>query len=473
MSIAGFGVLIFAAALAVTMPPNAVTVISAAMATILLATDRRLGPLPAAALVALALPWGRGADTLTFEFAGLPVRPHDAALIVGIVAALPRLRRRWPPLTASLVFAALLLALGVGALLTGVARGNDARDVVRDVRWWGLYGVIVLAAFGATTRPAILRGMMIGLTMLAVVVILAALLPLFDGGLKDQELTYDRGALRMQFGNSAYLLVSVAYVTAQLLRRRTWWRAGWLVLLLSAVVLSLTRTSILATGAVVGLCLIAYAVQARGRATPRHLLRSTGALALVGVAALAVGLVANIAGTPAQSAQDPSGGPAAPIDRLLFRDPESDLGSLAIGRFPSYRAAAAVIIHDPITGAGLGSLTDVDYAYNAARAHTLRRAPSVDNAYLTVGLKTGVPGIVILAGLMVATLLAALRRLGPAAAWFAPAWVGLAVLTMTQAFAVSLYGPFPLALLVAYPILQRGSLSQRRGTPQIQARVGA
>ena len=63
---------------------------------------------------------------------------------------------------------AALLALGVGALLTGVALGNDARDIVRDVRWWGLYGVIVLAAFGATTRPAILRGLMIGMTIFAV-----------------------------------------------------------------------------------------------------------------------------------------------------------------------------------------------------------------------------------------------------------------------------------------------------------------
>ena len=467
----GGAILIFTAAMVVAAPPNAVTVIAAAVATMLLAMDRRLGPLPAAALVALALPWGRGADTLTFEVAGLPVRPHDAVLMVGIIAALPRLRRRRPPMTPTLAFAAAFLALGVGALLTGVALGNDARDIVRDVRWWGLYGVIVLAAFGATTRPAILRGLMIGMTIFAVTVILAALLPVFHGGLKDQELTYDRGALRMQFGNSAYLLVSVAYVAAQLLRRRTWWGAGWLLLLLSAVVLSLTRTSILATGAVVGLCLVVYAVQGRGHAVPRYMLRSTGALALLGVAALAVGLVANIAGTPGQSPQAPSGGGSAPIDRLLFREPESDLGSLEVGRFPSYRAAAAVIIRDPITGAGLGSLTDVDYAYNAARAHTLRRAPSVDNAYLTVGLKTGVPGIVVLAGLMLATFFAALRRLGPDAAWFLPAWVGIAVLTMTQAFAVSFYGPFPLGLLIAYPILQRGSSRPRNRASGIEARA--
>ena len=202
------------------------------------------------------------------------------------------------------------------------------------------------------------------------------------------------------------------------------------------------------------------------------MLRSTGALALLGVAALAVGLMANIAGTPGQSSQAPSGGGSAPIDRLLFREPGSDLGSLEVGRFPSYRAAAAVIIRDPITGAGLGSLTDVDYAYNAARAHTLRRAPSVDNAYLTVGLKTGVPGIVVFAGADGwPRFVAALRRLGPAAAWFLPAWVGIAVLTMTQAFAVSFYGPFPLGLLIAYPILQRGSSRSRNRASGIEARA--
>ena len=63
-----------AAALVVLFPPSPLTVVAAVVATIALATEPRLGPLPAALLVALVLPWGRGADTYTWEIAGLPLR---------------------------------------------------------------------------------------------------------------------------------------------------------------------------------------------------------------------------------------------------------------------------------------------------------------------------------------------------------------------------------------------------------------
>jgi hypothetical protein len=38
--------------------------------------------------------------------------------------------------------------------------------------------------------------------------------------------------------------------------------------------------------------------------------------------------------------------------------------------------------------------------------------------------------------------------------WFLPAWIGLMILSMTQAFAGSLYGPFVFALLIALPCLR-------------------
>ena len=463
-TVLGGAALVATAALVITGPPSVMTIVAASLATALLALDPRLGPLPAAALVMLALPWGRGADTLTFEVRGLPIRPHDAVAAIGILAALPVLWHRRPARSPTLFVTLGLMALGGLALVVGVVLGNNARDIVRDARWWAFYSVILLALFGAGTRPTIARATLLGMTTFAAVVVVATILPAFPGGLTDQELAYDRGTLRMQFGNSAFLIVAVAYVTWSLLRRATWPRASWLVLLLTAVVLSLTRTSILTAGGVVGLCIVLDAARRlRARAVVRAF-RPIGVIAIAGVLALGTGVVLNVFGTPVSGSTSPSGpstvgGGSQQIGRLLFQEPSSGLGSLEQGRFPSYRAAAAVIRAHPLTGAGLGSLTDVDYAYSAARAHTLKRSPAVDDAYLTVGLKAGIPGIVVFAALMLATLLAAIRRGGRVAMWFVPAWIGLLVLSVTQAYAVTFYGPFVLALLIAYPVLQRGSSS--------------
>ena len=103
----------------------------------------------------------------------------------------------------------------------------------------------------------------------------------------------------------------------------------------------------------------------------------------------------------------------------------------------------------------------MDYAYSEARANTIGWSPGVDNAYLTVGLKTGVPGIIAFAALVLTTLIVALRRGGRTARWFVPAWIGLLILSMTQAFAGSLYGPYVVALLVAFPCLTWGASVRR------------
>ena len=111
----------------------------------------------------------------------------------------------------------------------------------------------------------------------------------------------------------------------------------------------------------------------------------------------------------------------------------------------------------------MGSLTDVDYAYSDARANTIGRSPGVDNAYLTVGLKTGVPGMLVFGLLFVLPVVLAIRRGGRLAHWFVPAWIGLFVLSMTQAYAVSLYGPFAIALILVLPALARRSSAPRPG----------
>lgn len=457
----GVVALLATAAQSLLTAPTVLAVVSAAIATLALSRDRRLGPLGAAVLVALVIPWGRGADTLTFEIAGLPLRPHDAVIAVGMLGAAPVLWQRRPGRRPILVLVVALLVLGSSALAVGLIAGHPLRDVFRDVRWWAFYGAALLALCGATSRSQIVRGLLLGMTGFALLVVVAALLPAIPGGLKDQELLYDRGTLRMQFGNSAFLLPALAYVAARVVRTRTHRDLGWLLLLLSTVVLSLTRTSIVAALGVLGLVFLAYLAERWSR--PRFWRTSVASALLLGgltMGALVLGVAIDIAGTPPPGQVATSGGaaPEQPIDRILFQDERSDLGALAQGgRFPSYRAAAAVILRAPLIGAGLGSLTDVGYAYNDARAETIGRSPGVDNAYLTVGLKAGVPAIVALAALVLTTGWLALRRGGAMARWFVPAWIGLLVLTMTQAFAASLYGPFVFALLMVLPALTRGS----------------
>jgi hypothetical protein len=457
--------LALAAAQAIALRPGPVVVVMAAVATIALAGDRRLGPLPAALLVALTLPWGRGADSLTWDVAGVPVRAHDAVIGVGMLLALPVLVRRRPRPSPTLVLLLVMMVLGVVAVGVGFLADHPLRDIFRDVRWWTFYGAAILALVGATTRARILRGLLIGMTLFAVLTIVAALGPVFPGGLKDQELLYDRGTLRMQFGNSAFLLPAIAYVANAVLSRRRLADLAWLLLLLSAVVLSLTRTSIAATILVVSLTFLGSVLMQRRRGLPRrHHVGGAVRLAAIGVLALALGVGIDILGTPPSQQVATSGGSSGeqPLSRIFFQEERSDLGSLEVGRFPSYRSAANDILRQPITGPGMGSLTDVDYAYNPARSYTIGRSPGVDNAYLTIGLKTGVPGMIVFAALVLTTLIVALRRGGSMARWFVPAWIGLLILSMTQAFAGSLYGPFPFALLIAVPALQWGS-SRRRG----------
>ena len=311
-----------------------------------------------------------------------------------------------------------------------------------------------------------MREVVIGTALFAVLISVAALLPVVPGGLKEQELLYDRGTLRMQFGNSAFLLPAIAWAGASFLRSGRWLHAALLFLFVEAVVLSLTRTSIAASAVVLGLvCLGAWWRQFGRPAWLRRIAVDGARIAGVALAAFVVAIAVDIAGTPPPSDVPTSGGSRGerPLDRILFQEERSDLGSLEQGRFPSYRAAAGVIAGSPVVGAGMGSLTDVDYAYSDARANTIGRSPGVDNAYLTVGLKTGVPGVLVFALLFVVPVVLAFRRGGRLAHWFIPAWVGLFVLSMTQAYAVSLYGPFAIALVLVLPALVRGSSVPRTG----------
>jgi O-antigen ligase len=167
-------------------------------------------------------------------------------------------------------------------------------------------------------------------------------------------------------------------------------------------------------------------------------------------------VVINLAGTPPPETVPTSGGTQGeqPIDRLLFQSDASDLESLDRGRFPAYAAAVDLIRSAPVLGTGMGTLVDVTYAYDRSRAFTLGKLPGVDNAYLTVGLKSGLVGMAIFGALMLAPVVAMVRRGGSHRAWLMPAWLGILVLSMTQSFATSLYGPFVVALLLAIPSIR-------------------
>ncbi len=450
-----------AAALMIVAAPGPVPVLIAGAAAVSFALDRRLGPLAAGLLVTTALPYGRGADTLTWQVAGVSVRPQDAALVVAISGGAwlaYHNRSRWGAVPHGYLAAfCALFAVGLLALVVGLTGHNQLRDIVRDLRVWVLFAGGLLALLSGTGRPAVLRGLLLGATALAVVIVVTAALPAFDGGIKAQTLVYDRGTLRMQFGNSIFLIPTIAYVAWQLVLR---WRPlvlGWLVLLVVAVVLSLTRMSILTT---LGVVILVGLVGLFGwPPVRRHWRRSVGTLAGAVVLAAAIGVSLNLAATPGGStpaggSQGGSGAQTA-VDRFLGHD-TSDVPSPfgpRSGRVASYLAAYDLIRARPAIGSGMGSLIPVGYAYSAARAYTVGHQPAVDDAYLTMAVKAGAVGVSVLAALLVLPLLSLLRSRRRIRLWFIAGWLGVLFLTLPQAFAMSGYGPFGLSLVAVLPAL--------------------
>jgi hypothetical protein len=108
-----------------------------------------------------------------------------------------------------------------------------------------------------------------------------------------------------------------------------------------------------------------------------------------------------------------------------------------------------VIAASPLIGHGLGALIDVPYGFGATEFDTPGKLPSVDDAYLTIGVKAGLVGVVA----FLALVLWPVWRLARVASWRAagfllPAWLGLLALTLTQSYAVIGYSPFVLGILI-------------------------
>ena len=465
-SVIGAVALAFAIGSIILFPVTYATVALAAAAVVGLSFDRRLGPIPAAVLVVLALPYDRAANNELPRLAGIPVRPHDVAILVGLALMLPALRgANWRGLRTPQALAILaFLLVGVAALVIGYLGDQAPRDILRDARWWALYGGGLAAIVLGVRAPAIARAMLVGGTVFAVAAILVAALPAFEGGLKLKSLEFDRGLLRMQFGNTTMLLIPIAAAVVASVRRPSGRYLLWLGVLIVAGVLSLTRTYILVAAGVVVLATIAAVLDARMR--PPRALTATGVLApglaALCAAVLAVGLAflaLSVTNFRVALIPDSSGGQVIeasgedPLERLLFQNEESGLSALGGGRFETYRKAAAVISEAPIIGSGLGTLMEASYSFGGEEFDTPGFLPNVDNAWLTVGMKAGLIGIAVFGVMLLSGLIGALRGRRWLRVWLVPAMLGLGVLTLTQSFATTGYGPFVLGLLIVLPVL--------------------
>lgn len=464
---AGVAFLVATFVLAAFTPPSAFTLIAAVIATVSLAGNRRLGPVGATIAVIVAIPYGRGADVTNFRLADLPVRPADLAIATGIamvVVDIVRTRRTGrtigQPARHGLVpIVATFAIVGVLALGIGVLDGAYLRDIARDARWWALYvAAIVAALVGAPRRAVILRGLLLGVTVLAVGTALVVVLPTVPEGLKDQALTYDRGTLRMQFGNSVFLVPAIAWLTAVVVRRPRPGVGLWLAVLVVAITLTVTRTTLIVT-----LGLIAFTCAWGVVSRPRRIGATALAGAVAGVA-IVLGLALVTVGQPATKPTAQGGAqPEQPLDRITFQSEASSIATTfdpsESGRMTSYRNAIALVRQTPILGGGLGSTVEVPFAYNSNRASTVGRQPGVDDAYLTVAMKAGLIGVIVFIALfgwpLAASLPLRLRR------WFVPAWLAVLALTITQSFAVSGYAPFVLGCLIAFPVVGYASSSGR------------
>jgi len=467
--------------------PGIAVLALAGVATGMLALDRRLGALGAAFLTVLALPFGRAADIGVFRIDSVPIRPPDVAIAVGVTLALPAFLRtggRWlkdhHPLEVSRAgllnaapTAAILFFLVVGAFALGLGMGqrHDRTDILRDLRWWLLYATLLLALWTPVRRSQLIRGLLAGSALFAALVLVAAVLPPFPGALKDRALTYDWGHLRLQFSNDAFVLAALVYSAFHAVRRRQ--GAGVHLALVGlftlAIGLSVTRTSIFAAAAALALAAalgMAPAVHARlWKPSAARMVK----IATVAVAAVVLALL--ILSSPVAERAVPSTYGSSAIERVTFSDPDSDLQAIDAGRFAAYRKAAAMIEESPILGSGMGCLVYLGTTFGNTTAATPGHVPGVDNAYLTIALKSGLVGLLAFMALMLAPVLALARKGRPRLAWYVPAWLGLAALTITQSFATSGYGPFAMALMLGFPVLGTGSAS--RMTHSAEATMGA
>jgi len=491
--VGGVLALVGAEASVLLLPPSVLTIVLAAVATALLALDRRLGALGACLLVLIALPFGRAADSDLLRIATLPIRPQDAAIGVGVLLALPPLlvrfsqmaterhgfRVRFNP-TAHLPGLIVWVFLGVGlfALAVGVVRGNDIRDVLRDVRWWVLFGVILLALARRTRPETLIRGLLVGSIFFAVLMVLTALLPVFSGAIRARATAYDWGTMRLQFTNDVFLIPALVFSAFEAMRRRSWLYTLWSALFAAAITLSLTRTSMLVALGVVGLMALVVGVERLRARQLRSLVVDWARVggAVVAGAALGLAILVFLPGslfpkTVAKTTTPPKTSPSA-VSRITFSDDSSSVQSIGAGRFESYHKAAMVIVRAPIAGSGMGQLVHLGTNFGNTTASKPGYSPGVDDAYLTVAVKAGTIGVLAFLGVMLLPFLALKTRLRERPwAWYVPAWLGLMVLTVTQSYATSGYAPFALALLLVIPLvgsrLGQSSESEASAVPVI------
>jgi hypothetical protein len=467
----GWAVLGATLAYVLFLPNGWIAVGLAAAATVLLALDPRLGPLPAAMLVMLAIPMGRGSEVGLPTIAGNPVRPHDVAAVIGIVGglaqALPRLGSRGRLLATRPIGVALLVFLGVGMLATAVGIGSDnaLRDVVRDVRWWGLYVVGLLALLAGTPRPAVVRALMWGMTLYSALLVMGMLMPDFEGGLKIGAYAYDQ-RMRLHYGQAVFLVPAVAFAATRAIRgsRQS---LGAAMLLGAAAGLTLTR-ALMVEVVVLGTVAGTWAAYRRWGRSWRSALGSASVAAVV-LLGIGAGLGAYTAGIhiwapPPGSVGGSRNGPnpdSRPvinsIDRITGQE-GSDLAAQAGGRLLSYADAFIESSDSPVLGHGMGELAKIGWAWGGYRTSTVGSQPGVDDAYLTAALKAGGLGVAALAALLLWPLRQFLGRMRERTwTWLLPAWIGLLGLTLIESFAVSGYAPYAFSLMVVLP-----SLSARR-----------
>lgn len=456
---AAWGALILAAVTHVLLPPGWLQIGLGALAFGLLARHHSLGTFGAALVVLQALPYDRAANFDLLRLADVPIRPHDAVVGLALLLAAPRLRR--PPISIVTIGIAVFLVVGVVAFALGFVFDNALRDILRDARWWFLYVAGLFAAAIGQRRSTIVRGLLIGATAFALVAIATTLLPALEGGLKDRALIYDRGTLRMQFGNSVFLIPAACYAAWSWLGQRRRRTAGWLLVLVAAAALTLTRTLVLVTLGSLVLSVIWWLWLGRSARTSGAG-RAVPALAIIGLAvagAVAGGLLS--AAHPVmetlivreQPITTPPPAPGAqaedPIQRFLFQGERSGTAAIASGRFSTYARAIQDIGRSPVVGTGMGTLVDIGYTFGGEPFDTPGKLPNVDDAYLTVGLKSGALGIAAFALMLLCPLVTWVRRgIDRMWVWMLPAWLGILALTVSQSFSVTGYAPFVLSLLV-------------------------
>ncbi len=335
----------------------------------------------------LVIPYGTyGNIAFTVRWFFVPLHIIDIVFVTTLVFLLAKGKLRFQIDTRSPLSLPIMSFIGIGVFyaIVGLKNGHEVWDVGRDIRSLLYYSTYYMVWNSLTDRQDIerlVRLFIIGSVVYAIEIHLLFLLPM-SVPFKANYISYFHGQSRFLFTNSFVFIFTVPLLFSLSIHRPRISYIFGLLISLSAVLLSLKRSLVIA----VVLAIISYVFLTFNR---KYL-----PVALAILILSLVGLV-TVINQDSGSIYRPTRFAELASERVNLARILTDKG-LREGRFFSYKLAALAIKKDRYLGSGLGTLFEIPWAikgYNFTRVEGYQTA--IDNVPLTLLGKMGVMGLLI------------------------------------------------------------------------------